>query len=225
MEFIRIEGIGEGVEPLRDRLVQELENGKKVLWLVPGGSNIPLSVDVMRQIPDDLTANLTIYLTDERYGEIDHPDSNARQLREAGFNPKNARHVWVLAKDLNLDETSEQYAMSVSTAFEAADVVIGQMGMGPDGHVCGILPGTVAVESDKLVVGYVTEQFTRITLTPKALEEHVDAAYVFAFGDNKREALDNLMSKDLPLTEEPAQILKKLPEAYIYNDQIEGEHS
>ena len=222
MEFIRIDTIQEGVEPLLDRLVDELDNGKKVLWLVPGGSNIPLSVEVMRQIPDDLTANLTVYLTDERFGEIDHPDSNARQLRDAGFDPKKARTVWVLAKDLTLEETCEQYALSISAAFEAADIVIGQMGMGPDGHVCGILPGTAAVDSDKLVVGYVTEQFTRITLTPKTLQEHVDAAYVFAFGENKREALGNLLSQDLPLVEEPAQILKKLPEAYIYNDQLEG---
>jgi len=215
----------EGVAPLLGRLVEELEGGKKVLWLVPGGSNIPLSVEVMKQLPDELTDNLTIYLTDERYGEVDHPDSNARQLREAGFNPKRARAVWVLARDLSLEDTCEQYAMSVSAAFEAADFVIAQMGMGADGHVCGILPGTVAVDSDKLVVGYVTETFTRITLSPKALRNNVDVAYVFALGDEKREALANLLSKDLPLSEQPAQILKKLPEAYVYNDLLEGEVS
>jgi 6-phosphogluconolactonase/glucosamine-6-phosphate isomerase/deaminase len=210
------------VAPLLDRLVEELENNKKVLWLIPGGSNIPLSVEVMRQIPEDLTSNLTVYLTDERYGEFNHPDSNSRQLEEAGFEHKNARVTWMLAEGLSLEETAEQYALSMSTAFDAADVVIAQMGMGADGHICGILPGSPAVDSDKLVVGYVTENFTRITLTPKALMDHISVAYVFAFGEAKKEALANLFT-DIPLNEQPAQVLKSLPETYVYNDQIEGE--
>jgi 6-phosphogluconolactonase len=212
----------EGAAPLQNRLVSELEAGKNVVWIVTGGSSIPLSVTVMRNIPDDLTKRLSIYWTDERYGDIGHPDSNALLLEQAGFDPKQARMVNVLAKDLNLEETSEQYALSVAAAFEAADIVIALIGMGPDGHVCGILPGSPAVESDKLVVGYVTETFTRITLTPKALKMYVDAAYVFAFGEAKKEALANLLVKK-PLSEQPAQILKQLPEAYVYNDQISTE--
>lgn len=222
MELIRIPNIQEGAAPLHDRLMEELQAGKKVLWLVPGGSNIPLSVGVMRDIPDDLTANLTLYLTDERYGDVDHPDSNAKQLRDAGFDPKDARQVFVLSKDLSLEETCEQYALSVSAAFEAADIVIAQMGMGADGHICGVLPGTPGVESDKLVVGYVTESYTRISLTLKALREHVDAGYVFVFGEEKRDALSNLLTKNLSLAEQPSQILKQIPEAYVYNDLMEG---
>ncbi|HSH18499.1 MAG TPA: 6-phosphogluconolactonase [Candidatus Saccharimonadales bacterium] len=223
MELIRIADLMEGVAPLLDRLMEELEAGKQVLWLVPGGSNIPLSVEVMKQIPEDLTPKLTIYLTDERYGEVDHADSNTRQLREAGFDPKQARMVGVLAHGLRLEETCEQYAQSISTTFQTVDVVIAQMGMGADGHICGILPGSPAVDSDKLVVGYQTETFTRITLTPKALTEHVAAAYVFAFGEGKRQALSNLLNSQLPQGEQPAQLLKELPEAYVYNDQVAGE--
>lgn len=221
MELIRIASMEEGAAPLGERLLKELGAGKKVLWLVPGGSNIPLSVKVMESIPAHQSKNLSIYLTDERYGDIDHADSNTRQLSEAGFDPKDARMVNVLAHGLGLEQTCEQYAMSVSAAFGAADVVIAQMGMGADGHICGILPGSPAVDSKKLVVGYVTETFTRITLTPQALKNHVQAAYVFAFGEGKKEALSNLL-KDVPLSDQPAQIIKKLPESYVYNDQMEG---
>lgn len=211
----------EGAAPLLDRLIEELEASKNVLWLVPGGSNIPLSASVMRDIPDDLTKNLTVYLTDERYVEVGHPDSNSKQLEDAGFEHKQARVTYVLARGLSLEETAEQYALSIGAAFEAANIVIAQMGIGTDGHICGILPGSKAVDSDKLVVGYVTDTFTRITLTPKALEQYVDAAYAYAFGESKKEALANLLTGK-PLAEQPAQVLKKLPEAYVYNDQIEG---
>lgn len=222
MELIRIPTMEEGIDPLLNRLVEELEAGKKVLWLIPGGSNIPLSVKTMRQIPEDLTKNLTIYLTDERYVDVGHPDSNSKQLDDAGFDHKQARVTWVLSEGLSLEETSEQYALSIGAAFEAAETVIAQMGMGADGHICGILPGTPAVASGALVVGYQTETFTRITLTPKALKQYVGAAYVYAFGEGKKEALSNLLI-ELPVTEQPAQVLKSLPEAYVYNDQLEGE--
>jgi 6-phosphogluconolactonase/glucosamine-6-phosphate isomerase/deaminase len=54
-------------------------------------------------------------------------------------------------------------------------------------------------------------------LTPAALKK-VSTAYVFAFGDSKKEALKSLRDQDLPIDKQPAQILKSLPEAYLYTD-------
>lgn len=223
MELIRIANMEEGAAPLLDRLVEELEANKKVVWLVTGGSGMPLGVSVMGDIPDDLTKNLTIYLTDERYGEVGHADSNSKMLDDMGFDHKQARVTYTLAPGLSLEETVEQLELSIKAAFEAADIVIAQVGMGPDGHIFGILPGSPAVDSDKLVVGYESDPFTRITLTPKAIEQYVDAAYVFAFGAAKRPQLEKLLNQQVSIAEQPAQILKQLPEAYVYNDQIEGE--
>ena len=45
------------------------------------------------------------------------------------------------------------------------------------------------------------------------------AAYVFAFGADKKPALENLLT-NIDLIVQPAQILKSLPEAYVYNDQV-----
>lgn len=218
MEFIRIASMAEGAQPLYERLRRELEAGEQVLWLVPGGSNIPLTVEVMLRLPDDLTSRLTVMLTDERYGEVDHLDSNTRQLREAGFTPAKATVIPVLQAAMSLNETVEHYKSELSAAFAHASVVIGQFGMGPDGHIAGILPGSPAVISSSLVAGYQAEKFTRITMTPPAFQ-HVDTAYVYAFGDAKRQALENL-SKNISLDEQPAQIVKSLPEAYVYNDQF-----
>lgn len=211
--------MAEGAQPLYDRLIEELQTGDQVLWLVPGGSNIPLAADISKRLPEDLTKNLRIYLTDERYGEVWHADSNTRQLEEAGFDPKQATMVPVLSGDLSLQETTEHFADALADAFASSDVVIGQFGMGPDGHIAGILPGTPAVSSEDLAVGYQTDTFTRITMTFEAIK-HVDVAFVYAFGDAKRPALENLLNEDLSLDEQPAQIIKQLPEAYVFNDQI-----
>ncbi|HEX8182139.1 MAG TPA: 6-phosphogluconolactonase [Candidatus Saccharimonadales bacterium] len=220
MKFVRVHQLADGVEPLRDRLLKELADGKRVVWLVPGGSNIPLTVAVMAQLPDELTAGLTILLTDERFGPVGHPDSNAHQLDETGFLPKQATVVPVLRDNLSLPETIAHYAAAFTQATGSADVIIGQFGMGADGHIAGILPGSVAVRSADMAAGYVAPNFTRITLTPNALRQ-LTAAYVFAFGSDKRLAMQRLQAETLSLDEQPAQIIKHIPDSYVYNDQID----
>jgi 6-phosphogluconolactonase/glucosamine-6-phosphate isomerase/deaminase len=220
MEFIRLNNIDECAEPLADRLTEELEAGKKVLWMVSGGSNIPVAVAAMEQIPDDLTEHLSVCLVDERYGLVGHADSNGKQLDDAGFKHKKARVSYVLAPGLNIQETTEQFALELRTSFEAADIVIAQLGMGPDGHVLGILPDSPAVESEELVVHYVADDYKRITPTVKCALEHIYAAYVFSFGAGKHAQLEKLRDADLPVATQPAQLLKHLPEAYVYNDLI-----
>jgi 6-phosphogluconolactonase/glucosamine-6-phosphate isomerase/deaminase len=220
MEFIRIASPEEGVRPLAESLLAALKSHGHVAWFVSGGSNIPISVSVMQTIPDELSKRLSIFLSDERFGPVGHPDSNFQQLMDAGFDPKGARVVPVLVPAVGLDETVGRYDSALEDLFDTAEVIIGQFGLGADGHICGILPHTPAVTSSELVTGYATETYTRITTTPKALE-HFTTVYVFTFGDTKRTALINLQEKDLPVDEQPAQVLKQLPEVYIYSDQVE----
>lgn len=219
MKFVRVHELSDGLEPLRDRLLNDLRDGLEVLWLATGGSSMPLSVAVMAQLPDQLTERLTIMLTDERYGEVGHSDSNAHQMDELGFLPKQATVLPVLREGLSLVETCQQYAADFQSQAKSADSIIGMFGMGADGHIAGCLPGTPAVSSADLAAGYTTETFTRVTLTPKAIQQ-VNVAYLFAFGEAKRSALERLRSESLSLDVQPVQILKQLPEAYIYNDQI-----
>lgn len=188
-----------------------------MLWLIPGGSNIPIAVAIMAQLPDELTAKLTIMLTDERYGPIDHPDSNAFQLRQAGFNPKHARFLPILT-GATLEDTTRAYAQAAQEHFAKNAVVIGQFGIGADGHIAGILPGSpAATEQHAWTCGYHALNFTRVTLTFPALYR-VAIAYAFVYGEAKREALKQLDS-ELPLKVQPAQILKGIPKAYLYTDQ------
>lgn len=223
MELVRVEGFDDCIRPLAERLGAELQAGQQVLWLVPGGSNVPLSVQVMAQLAEEQTAQLTILLSDERFGPVGHADSNLQQLTNAGFQSKRATIVPVLAAGFGLEETRQRYDQAVQAALDRADTIIGQFGMGEDGHIAGILPGSPAVSSADLVAAYEAPPLTRITLTPKALQD-VTAAYLCAFGAAKRPALENLQSHTLSLVEQPAQLLKQLPEAYVYNDQI-GENS
>ena len=220
MQFIKTTGWDKGTSALTQRLTQELEKGR-VLWLVCGGSNIAAATNVMSQLDDELTARLSIFLTDERFGEIGHSHSNAQQLATAGFQTKQAVFVPVLASGFSLEETQERYAAALQTAIDHAHCVIAQFGIGADGHIAGILPHTVATTTEAWVVAYDAPPYTRVTLTFPALR-HIDAAYAMVFGEDKRTALHKLETENLPLPDQPSQILKELPEAYVYNDQVGG---
>jgi 6-phosphogluconolactonase/glucosamine-6-phosphate isomerase/deaminase len=205
---------------LAGRLTKELESNDDVAWLVSGGSNVALSVEVMKQLPDQHLSKLTCLLSDERYGVPGHADSNWQQLTEAGFMERGATFLAALMPDMTMQDTVQHYAQVVESVFEKADVVIAQFGIGGDGHIAGILPRSAALTDDEqqLVAGFDGGAFQRITMTPPALRR-VSAAYAYVYGETKLAALRRLQSETLPLSEQPSQILKELPEAYVYTDQ------
>lgn len=221
MQYIQTTGWEDGLAHLTQRLAEELRAGHRVLWILSGGSNISGSVTVMDSISGELSRGLTILLGDERYGVVGHTDSNEHQLKSSGFDRKQARLLKILQPDLSYEQTVRRYRDLVDQEFDQADIIIAQLGIGADGHLAGILPqSSAARQSSALVAGYQSSPFQRLTLTFPALLR-VTAAYVFAFGAAKHDALSDLKNKQLKPAQQPAQILKQLPEAYVYNDQIE----
>lgn len=208
-----------GARALELRLRQELQSGRRVLWLVAGGSNIPITCQIMQQLPDALSELLTIIPTDERYGQPGHPDSNVQQLMNLGFAPKQAVFYTPLDGS-SLDNTIARYNATLLQALSGTDRAIGQLGIGADGHIAGILPHTPALKAEAMVTGYRAPDYTRVTITLAALRR-LDAAYVFAYGDEKRAALERLRGGDLNVEDQPAQGLRDIAEVYIYNDLLE----
>lgn len=227
MKFIMTAGWDDGIADLTERLVRELASGKRVLWLTSGGSNVPATVQIIDNIPSKLCQKLTVLLADERYGPIGHKESNWEQLIKAGFDPSKANSISILQDDLDLENTVKKYNSIASKAFAQNDIVLAQLGIGPDGHIAGLLLGSSALQnSHDFVTGFQSNEtpaLVRMTLTFDALK-NIDAAYCFAFGQPKHETLNKLQKKQLTLSEQPAQILRQIPEAYIYNDQI-GHHA
>jgi len=225
MQFLR-EHQGAAVQAIAVRMCNELFANKRVLWLVSGGSNVTLEVKVMHLLRDhcaDRLKGLAILPMDERYGPQGHDDSNTQALRAAGFGPGEATWVDVLMHNVPLDQTIDFYNEVASTAISNASIVIGQFGLGADGHTAGILPGSpAAVDDVATVAGYEWRDYTRLTLTPHALKA-VTAAYVLAYGSSKKQALEQLRKNDEELAQLPAKLLYNVPEVYVYNEVITEE--
>jgi 6-phosphogluconolactonase/glucosamine-6-phosphate isomerase/deaminase len=206
---------------IADRLHAELSQGKQVLWLISGGSNIDIETQALSEIPLDLQTNLTIALNDERYGPYGHKDSNMQQFNDALQSETKANIIPVIVPEsLPLQATTMHFGENIDKLFNAADIVVSQLGMGNDGHIAGILPGSPAISAKGSVTSYTAEQYERITITFETLRR-IHVVYLFAFGSNKRQQLEQLRDENIPIEDQPAQFLKQLPEVYVYNDQLD----
>lgn len=218
IEFLKISTSAPVVTHLRDVIVSRLSSGS-VLWLVSGGSAVQIAVEVSRALKEHDLSGLTVTLADERFGEVGHADSNWQQLTAAGFSLPGATLIPVLTGD-SLKKTVERWGTQLAELFESCDYSLGLLGIGPDGHTAGILPGSVAVAAKDPAVAYEGGGYTRITTTPAILGE-LDEVVVYAVGQSKAKALQDLQT-DLSLAQQPAQLLKRIQQVTVYNDSKEG---
>lgn len=200
---------------------EHLKSGEKVLFFMTGGSSIDVCVRIAEILKNNLAKNsqnlaqnLTITLTDERYGKVGHTDSNWQQLLEKGFDFENAKLVPVLS-GREIEETVLEFNKILNAEFIEKEYKIGLFGIGLDGHTAGILPESKAVSFADWACSYDTPQFSRITITPQAIEK-LDEAIIFTKGADKIKVLENL-KEEIEIKKQPAQILKKVPLLTIFN--------
>lgn len=200
-------------------LDRALGSGMKVLWLISGGSNIPIELNVLAKLQHATPQNLTISLLDERFVEQTSPDSNWHVLVQDGLDGTKARlEPPITDATLDLTAAADDFASRLQAYMQTADAIIGQFGVGTDGHTAGILPHSVGVhETTRLVVGYEAPDFKRLTTTP-ALFSRLDIAIVVAMGPSKRSALLKMSGKLSP-DDQPVQLLRETKESIVYTDQ------
>ncbi|HSX18109.1 MAG TPA: 6-phosphogluconolactonase [Candidatus Saccharimonadales bacterium] len=210
------------VKYLEETINTHLDMGQKVLWLVPGGSSINIATEVSKLLSRNHLSNLVVTLTDERYGPIGHKDSNWLQLKKAGFSLPKAKLIPLLGGD-SLGAVVRRYNNVITDALKTVDYSLGLFGVGGDGHITGVKPGSSAVNSEDLAAGYAWEDYTRITMTPRAIKM-LDEAVVYMVGEEKHEVIKSLGEENVPIEEQPAQILKQLKKVTVYNDYL-GENT
>ena len=215
LTFRQVTSAGSVAAYLARVIGEKLRSGKHVLWLVPGGSAIAVAAETSKRLPDVTLENLTVTLTDERYGDFGHSNSNWPQLQAAGFTLPGATLLPVLNGD-DMPSAVQRFAATLDQALNAADFRLGLFGIGPDGHTAGILPHSAAVAETGLASGYDAGNFRRITMTPPAIAR-LDEAVAYVTGEAKWHILDQLEA-DVPADDQPAQFLKQIPTVTIYND-------
>ena len=167
---------------------------------------------------------------DERFVPSDHPDSNAglvyAQLLGGGeegapalpIDPENVHPVPVeeaLSDDDPVALAAQRYAEVLTRLVLLArggvprfDVLLA--GVGPDGHVLSIFPGSPALADDAPIVlaiaapEHVEPHIARITLSAKSIAE-AGTVIVMATGEGKAEIVASVLEGDRDVSRWPAQ--------------------
>jgi 6-phosphogluconolactonase/glucosamine-6-phosphate isomerase/deaminase len=229
---------------LAGKIEPYLARGERALLLVSGGSCVDVAVDACARLRSAFRGNgdarrlLSITLADERYGPIDHADSNWRLLVERGFDPSPFDAVPLLdgamdgisGEDLveaGLAEATGRFARFLAVAAERHEkgslYIAAAFGIGVDGHTAGILPLSPAASLDpdgtEYATGYRALPFARITIAP-AFFRHIDYAAIWANGAEKRDALAALNASGA-VAEIPARLIGRAREAVLFKgDQL-----
>lgn len=209
----------ESAQLIAHYLSEHLQQKKKIFLLLSGGSAIKMYKEmfdlVMHQVP--AAPNLTASLFDERFVEKGHADSNEEQLKQAGIleqlNKLQARWLPYLS---NSTQSGDKEAKKISEVFSEAishhDEIVVLAGMGDDGHTSGLLPVRAdspnrqkVFETDQLITYYKVDpqdsnnpMLKRLTTTPAFIKQ-ADQIFLYATGENKREAFKRFLANAEPM--------------------------
>jgi 6-phosphogluconolactonase len=142
-----------------------------------------------------------LFWTDDRMVPQDHPESNAGMARRTLIEPAGIpeSNVHAMRGDLSQHEAAEDYEAQLHQFFGedpvAFDLV--HLGMGDDGHVASLFPGTPQLDEDErwAVPSRAPASATvrqRLTLTFPALDT-ARRTLVMAAGAKKREAFASVV--------------------------------
>jgi 6-phosphogluconolactonase/glucosamine-6-phosphate isomerase/deaminase len=199
-----------------ESILRQLAEGERVLWLLSGGSGAAIATKASEHLRGNDLSNLSITMTDERYGPVGHPDENWQQILNSGFSAKGATMYRPLTGADRSNTTSDLEGW-LKVRIDKPSYIIGIFGIGEDGHTAGIKPNSPAVNSTDLVASFTGDDFERITITFNMIKQ-IDEAVVQASGESKKPIIKSLLENVLPLNKQPAQILKTIPHVTFYSD-------
>ncbi len=215
MKYIHATDTEPVIQYLTDTLSSHLAKGEKVLWILSGGSGGKVCAEVSKRLTGSLD-NLITTLSDERYVPFGDIDENWQQLIDGGFSVPGATTYRPIAGK-NRATTAKELGDFIKKAIDEADYKIGLFGIGTDGHIAGLKPETSAVNAAGWTTDFTGDDFQRITMTFDAIK-HLDEVILQAMGPDKTNVIEALLYQDLPITEQPAQILKSFDKSILFTD-------
>ncbi len=233
-----VDGYKENVTQKAQRTLHTLLSENRyepILLLVSGGSSFVLLEDIGKDL---LGSHVTISVLDERYS-TDPEVNNFAQLTHTSFYQKaQESNCYFIDTRVKSGESHDAFALRFEDALRDwkeknpnGKVIITQ-GIGEDGHTAGIMPfpenpelfATLFEDSKKCVVGYdaigKNPYRYRVTVTIPFLTEVVDHAVVYAVGEKKQKALQDMQNASLPLAEVPAKVVLRMKNAILFQDVL-----
>lgn len=194
----------------------ELSSGRKVLWLISGGSSLPIAAEVYMHMLSYSRENIFITFVDDKFGDkITNERAFCQLLGKAGRDCK----ISIVDANLTFQENVSNFNNLIVDKLQWADFCIGQFGLGEKFHTGGIWPFSRATSTRSVVCGYEREGVKHITVTPTLIKQ-LDVAFINSLGANKRELVEHFLSSEASIRAEPTQSLKRAKQCVLYSDVL-----
>lgn len=191
-----------------------LEERGEFRLAVPGGRSVGAVFDRLAREPERSQvdwARVTLLFVDERAVPPAHTESNYRLARVGLLDPLGdpvPRVRRMRGEATDLEAAAREYDAELVTP---ADLLL--LGLGEDGHVASLFPGSPLLEERTRRVAIVGSSpkppARRLTMTPRALAEAREGAVVIATGAAKAEAVRAALAEpDGPASACPARLLR-----------------
>lgn len=173
-----------------------------------GGSTPKLLFSLLAKRPVDWS-KVVFYWIDERFVPPGHPDSNYRMAHETLLGPIQARadHIRAMPTDGTPADAAARYEAVLKADYGSEtldpkrplfDLVL--IGLGSDGHICSLLPGTPVLDENTRWVAEVPtgRPEIRLTLTYPSVQSARTTAFLVA-GPDKADAVKRAHAGDRTL--------------------------
>lgn len=186
------------------------KNGRFRIALTGGETPRALYRELGARFRDSVDwADVEFFWGDERFVPPDSPHSNYRMARETLLSqiPALEKNIHPIQTGGDPDEAARAYEATLKNAYGADrldptrplfDLVL--LGLGDDGHICSLLPGSPALEERQRWAVAVTQgrPETRVTLTYPPIQSSRVTAFLVV-GREKAEAVHAVRSGDSAL--------------------------
>lgn len=198
-----------------ERAIADPQRGRFLVALSGGSTPRALHQALVAQYRDLIPwERVQVFWSDERCVPPDHPESNYRMARETLLEqvplpPENIHRM--PGERTDYDAAAADYEAEMRQVFGLPPDVLLRfdlilLGMGPDGHIASLFPGTPALhETSKLAAAnWVPQQnMERLTFTYPLLNNARQIMFLVA-GAEKAEALRDVLSGQVAIEERPA---------------------
>jgi len=204
--------VGDYILTLADKAI----SAKGSFTVAFSGGSLPAQV-APKLIGTDMSL-WKVFLADERYVALDHPDSNYLALEQHIFDKteESKRPKVVVSIDVSrsLHENCLAYAQAikehcVSDEKELCfDLIL--LGMGPDGHTASLFPNHALLDNSSDIMDFIEDSPKpppqRITFTFPLINRAKNVAFVTT-GDTKKVVLQKVL-EEKPSKEFPSSLVK-----------------
>lgn len=201
---------------IAQQILKQLQSGKRVLWLLSGGSGGRLCIEASKLLASHDLSGLFVTMSDERYGSLGHANENMQQLIDGGLILPGAT-VYRPLSGAARSQTAADFNAWLHKAETETDYTIATLGIGEDGHTSGIKPHSLATTSTQWAVDFNGNDFERITTTATYLRT-INEAVVQLYGTSKHQRLYQLLKNEGEPEALPMLDIASIPYVTIFSD-------